>query len=61
MPRKATWIRKSASAFDPDNNMVTCDDGSTYAYDALVVCPGIQLDWDKTEGMSKAIEGPTAS
>ena len=61
MPKKATWIRKSASAFDPDNNTVTCDDGSTYAYDALVVCPGIQLDWDKTEGLPQAVEGPGVS
>ena len=61
MPKKATWIRKHASAFDPENNTVSCDDGSTYGYDALVVCPGIQLDWDKTEGMAKAIEGPGAS
>ena len=29
MPKKATWIRKRANAFDPDNNTVTCDDGST--------------------------------
>lgn len=51
MPKKATWIRKAAGAVDPEANTVTCDDGSTYAYDVLVVCPGIQLDWDKTEGL----------
>jgi sulfide:quinone oxidoreductase len=50
MPEGATWIKKSASAFDPDNNTVTCADGATYAYDVLVVSPGIQLDWDGTEG-----------
>ena len=58
MPKKATWIRKSASAFDPDNNTVTCDDGSVFGYDVLVVCPGIQLDWDKTEGLAQALERP---
>ena len=46
MPRGATWIRKAVSAFDPDNNTVTCTDGATYGYDVLVVAPGIQLDWD---------------
>ena len=38
------------ATFDPDNNTVTCADGSTYEYDVLVVCPGIQLDWHRTEG-----------
>ena len=61
MPKKATWIRKAANGFDPDNNTVTCSDGSTYAYDVLVVCPGIQLDWDKTEGLTEAVESPGVS
>ncbi len=55
MPRGATWIRKAASGFDPDNNTVTCDDGSVYGYDALVVCPGIQLDWDATDGLTETL------
>ena len=61
IPKKATWIRKAANGFDPDNNTVTCSDGSTYAYDVLVVCPGIQLDWDKTEGLTEAVESPGVS
>lgn len=55
MPKGATWIRKAASAFDPDNNTVTCDDGTTYGYDVLVVCPGLQLDWDATEGLAESL------
>ena len=55
MPRKATWIRKAAAEVDPENNTVTAEDGSAYAYDVLVVCPGIQLDWDKTEGLTDAL------
>jgi sulfide:quinone oxidoreductase len=55
MPTGATWIRNAASAFDPDTNTVTCVDGATYEYDALVVCPGIQLDWDRTEGLEQAV------
>ena len=55
MPTQATWIKKSAAAFDPDNNTVTCADGATYAYDVLVVCPGIQLDWNRTEGLEDAL------
>ena len=55
MPKQATWIKKSAAAFDPDNNTVTCADGATYEYDVLVVCPGIQLDWNRTEGLEDAL------
>lgn len=55
MPRNATWIRKAASEVDPETNILTCSDGSAYEYDILVVCPGIQLDWDKTEGLTEAL------
>lgn len=55
LPPSTTWINQSVSTFDPDNNSVTCADGSVHGYDALVVCPGIQLDWSKTDGLSRAI------
>ena len=55
MPKGAVWIRKAASAFDPDNNTVTCADGSVYGYDVLVVCPGLQLDWEATEGLPETL------
>lgn len=55
MPKGATWIKNAASAIDPDNNTVTCADGAAYEYDVLVVCPGIQLDWNRTEGLEDAL------
>lgn len=55
MPKGATWIRNAAAAVDPDNNAVTCTDGAVYKYDVLVVCPGIQLDWNRTEGLADAL------
>ncbi len=55
MPTGATWIKNAASAFDPDSNTVTCADGAAYEYDVLVVCPGIQLDWNRTEGLEDAL------
>ena len=55
MPKGATWIKNAASALDPDKNTVTCADGATYEYDVLVVCPGIQLDWNRTEGLEDAL------
>ena len=55
MPKKSTWIKKAAESFDPDNNTVTCSDGSSYEYEALIVCPGIQLDFDKIEGAQETM------
>ena len=55
MPTETTWIKNAASAVDPDNNTVMCDDGATYSYDVLIVCPGIQLDWDRTEGLEDTL------
>lgn len=55
MPKGAAWIKNAAATVDPDNNTVTCTDGATYSYDVLVVCPGIQLDWNRTEGLQDAL------
>ncbi|MGK2867326.1 MAG: FAD-dependent oxidoreductase [Mycobacterium sp.] len=55
MPKQATWIKNAAATVDPDNNTVTGADGAVYEYDVLVVCPGIQLDWDRTEGLQDAL------
>lgn len=56
MPKGVNWIRGVATAIDPDTNTVTCADGSTQRYDALIVCPGIQLDWNRTEGLEDAMQ-----
>jgi sulfide:quinone oxidoreductase len=55
MPKEAIWIKNAAAAIDPDNNTVTCADGAAYEYDVLVVCPGIQLDWNRTEGLEDTL------
>lgn len=55
MPKGATWIRNAASAVDPATNAVTCADGAIYEYDVLVVCPGIQLDWNRTQGLEETL------
>ena len=55
MPSGVEWIQSKAAAFDPDNNAVTLDSGETVAYDYLVICPGLSLDWDKIEGAAEAL------
>ncbi len=55
MPKQATWIRDAVTEFDPANNAVMTDGGKTIGYDILVVCPGIQLDWDKIPGITETL------
>ncbi len=55
IPKGVTWIKDGASGFDPDNNTVATAGGKTVGYDVLVVCPGIQLDWDKIPGVTDTL------
>ena len=55
MPKAVTWIKQAAKSFQPDNNEVTLEDGSTVRYEALVVAPGIRLAWDKIDGLEDAL------
>jgi len=55
MPSGVDWIKDAATAFDPENNSVSLAGGGTATYDILVVCPGIQLDWDKIPGVSDTL------
>lgn len=55
IPDNATWIRDHAVSFEPDTNTVATRSGAKYTYDVLVIAPGIQLDWHKVKGLSKAL------
>ena len=55
MPSGVDWIKDAATGFDPDNNAVSLAGGGTAKYDVLIVCPGIQLDWDKIPGVSDTL------
>ena len=49
------WIKDFADTFQPDDNTITLRSGDTLSYDYLVVCPGLQLDWDKVEGLKETL------
>lgn len=55
IPQGVTWLRAAVTAFDPDAKQVELADGRRVGYRALVVCPGLQLDWDKVEGLRDAL------
>jgi sulfide:quinone oxidoreductase len=56
MPAGVDWVQKSANTFDPKNNRVTMEDGSSIDYDFLVVAAGIQIDWDAIKGLREGLE-----
>ena len=55
MPKDVTWIRQAAVEIDPEEQTVTAGNGDVIGYDFLVVCPGIQLDWDRTPGLADTL------
>jgi sulfide:quinone oxidoreductase len=55
IPSGVTWIRQAVAQFHPDNNAVELADGSRVGYDQLVVCPGLQLDWSKVQGLEDTL------
>lgn len=58
VPRGVTWIKGSVTAFEPDRNVVRVDASGaprTIAYDTLVVCPGLKLNWAGIEGLSETL------
>ncbi len=61
MPQGVAWIKDAATDIDPERRSVALASGGSVTYDYLVVCPGIQLDWDKIPGMAQALESPTVS
>jgi sulfide:quinone oxidoreductase len=58
MPSGVTWIQDGAVDIDPAGNTVSLASGSQLRYGHLVVCPGLQLDWDKIPGLAEAVHSP---
>lgn len=55
VPKGVNWIQDWAEEIDPEGQMVATRTGSKIGYDFLVVCPGIQLDWDRIPGLTETL------
>lgn len=51
IPEGATWIQEAASGVRPGDNRVDLASGEELAYEHLVACPGVVLDWQRIEGL----------
>ncbi|WP_368496471.1 NAD(P)/FAD-dependent oxidoreductase [Herbiconiux sp. A18JL235] len=59
MPRGVGWIKGRVKGIDPAHRSITLSSGSTVGYDQLVVCPGIQKNWDAVPGLTEAMASPS--
>lgn len=55
IPKNTTWIKEAVSEFEPTANKVKCVSGTEITYDYMIVCPGIQLDWNKINGLKETL------
>ncbi len=55
IPSGVTWIKDYATAIDPDSQTVSTRSGEVYAYDYLVVAPGIQLNYHEITGLQETL------
>lgn len=52
MPSGIKWIKDSVTAVDPVWNQVTTAANGKVPYDFLVLTPGLQINWEKVEGIT---------
>jgi sulfide:quinone oxidoreductase len=57
-PKGVTWIQDRVARIDPDAKTVTLASGRSVGYGQLIVCPGIQKDWDAVPGLADAMASP---
>ena len=55
IPSRVQWIKDQVTGFDPAHNMITLGAGGSVSYDYLVVCPGVELNWEKIAGLPETL------
>lgn len=55
IPPGVTWLQAAITAFSPEHRQVSLSDGRRLGYGFLIVCPGIQLNWEAIDGLSESL------
>jgi sulfide:quinone oxidoreductase len=55
MPRGVAWVKQAVASFAPEAHEVELADGSGLRYRALVVSPGLKLNWHGVAGLPQAL------
>jgi sulfide:quinone oxidoreductase len=54
------FYNDSVDVFSPKDNHISLRDGSRISYEQLVVCPGVDIKYDKIKGLPEALADPNA-
>lgn len=55
IPKGVEWVRDSVAEFDPEHDAVVLKSGKQLTYEYLVVCPGLELNWEKIAGAKETL------
>lgn len=55
MPDFVTWHQQQVVSLEPDQNCITLSDGTVLGYKALVLSPGLELNWAGIEGLTESL------
>lgn len=55
IPKGVVWIQGAANAVDPDQRIMALADGTEVPYDYLVMCTGVQLDWQRIDRLTDVL------
>ena len=55
IPRGTTWLHDAAAELLPAENALLTRSGERVTYDALVVAPGIEIDWEGIPGLPEGL------
>ncbi|MFK7255379.1 TIGR01244 family sulfur transferase [Acinetobacter baumannii] len=55
IPSKVKWMKAAVAGFDPEHNQVILERCQPIQYKALVVCPGLKLNWHGIEGLVETL------
>ena len=55
IPNGVTHYSEAADTFQPDENSVTLTNGQVISYKALVVSPGLKLNWEAIPGLKETL------
>ncbi|WP_440708163.1 NAD(P)/FAD-dependent oxidoreductase [Herbiconiux sp. YIM B11900] len=59
MPKGVSWIKARVRGIDPVAKTVELSSGGLVSYGQLIVCPGIQKNWDAVPGLVQAMASPS--
>jgi sulfide:quinone oxidoreductase len=59
MPKGVSWIKARVRGIDPVAKTVELTSGGLLSYGQLIVCPGIQKNWDAVPGLVEAMASPS--